>query len=176
MTEPAQPTPPPEPVSSAPPPPTPPTHWTPPEPTPGPAPGVEFADLGARLVGYIIDNLIIAAGAVILSLIGAVLFFGVPILAVIFWLAAIIFGVAYFPYFWSRQGSGNGQTPGMRIMGIRVVRDIDGGPVTGGMAILRFIGYIVSQIVFYIGFIWVFVDKRRRGWFDLIAGTVVIKA
>jgi uncharacterized RDD family membrane protein YckC len=29
--------------------------------------------------------------------------------------------------------------------------------------------------VFYLGFLWVFVDGRRRGWHDLIAGTVVIK-
>ena len=31
-------------------------------------------------------------------------------------------------------------------------------------------------MVFYIGFIWIFIDKRKRGWFDLIAGTVAIKA
>lgn len=27
-----------------------------------------------------------------------------------------------------------------------------------------------------IGYIWIFIDKRRRGWHDLIAGTVVVKA
>jgi uncharacterized RDD family membrane protein YckC len=26
-----------------------------------------------------------------------------------------------------------------------------------------------------IGFLWVFVDKRRRAWHDLIGGTVVIR-
>ena len=30
--------------------------------------------------------------------------------------------------------------------------------------------------VFYLGYIWIFIDKRKRGWFDLIAGTVVVKA
>jgi uncharacterized RDD family membrane protein YckC len=45
-----------------------------------------------------------------------------------------------------------------------------------GSAILRLIGYWVSGAVFYIGFIWIFVDKRRRGWMDLIASTVVVKA
>ena len=43
-------------------------------------------------------------------------------------------------------------------------------------AILRLVGYWVSGFVFYLGYIWIFVDKRKRGWFDLIAGTVVIKA
>jgi len=56
-----------------------------------------------------------------------------------------------------------------------VVRDADGGPVSGGTAFARLLGYWVNQVVFYIGFIWIFVDKRRRGWHDLIAGTVVIE-
>ena len=64
----------------------------------------------------------------------------------------------------------------MKMMGIRVVRDRDGGPVTGGQAILRLIGYWVSGFVFYLGYIWIFIDKRKRGWHDLIAGTVVVEA
>ncbi len=61
-------------------------------------------------------------------------------------------------------------------MNVKVVRDRDGGPITWGPAILRLIGYYVSALVFYIGYIWIFIDKRKRGWHDLIAGTVVIKA
>jgi uncharacterized RDD family membrane protein YckC len=87
-------------------------------------------------------------------------------------LSVLVVEFAYFPYFWSKRG----QTPGMKIMGIKVVRDVDGGPITMGSAILRLIGYWISAAVFYIGFIWIFIDKRQRGWFDLIAGTVVIKA
>ena len=69
----------------------------------------------------------------------------------------------------------NGQTPGMRLFGLRVVRDRDGGPISGGQAILRLIGFWINSAVFYIGWIWIFVDARRRGWHDLIAGTVVIE-
>jgi uncharacterized RDD family membrane protein YckC len=29
--------------------------------------------------------------------------------------------------------------------------------------------------VLYLGYIWILIDKRRRGWHDLIAGAVVIK-
>jgi uncharacterized RDD family membrane protein YckC len=77
----------------------------------------------------------------------------------------------YFPFFWARGG----QTPGMRVFRLRVVRDADGGPIGWGPAILRLIGFWVSSAVFYLGFIWIFIDKRRRGWHDLIAGTVVIE-
>jgi uncharacterized RDD family membrane protein YckC len=178
--EPTQPVPPaeqpPPPVASTPAAAAPATSWEAPEPTPGPAPGVEFAEPGARLVGYIIDIVINVVVVIVLSIIGGILAVTLPILSIIPFLAVIIIPLIYFPYFWSRQGPQNGQTPGMKQMGIRVVRDSDGGPITVGPAILRLIGYWVSGLVFYIGYIWIFVDKRRRGWFDLIAGTVVVKA
>jgi uncharacterized RDD family membrane protein YckC len=148
------------------------TSWTAPEPTPGPAPGVEFAEPGARLIAYIIDVLIITGVTILLVIIGAVFLVILPIISVFFWLGAVLFGLAYFPYFWAKDG----QTIGNRQMRIRVVRDVDGGPVSMGSAILRLVGYWISGAVFYIGYIWIFVDQRRRGWMDLIAGTVVVKA
>jgi len=138
----------------------------------GPAPGVEFAGHGARLVAYVIDLLIQGALAIavfLLSILAAALFPPLFLLGVLGWLAI---SLAYFPYFWSRSG----QTPGMKLMELKLVRDADGGPITTGQAILRLVGYWVSSFVFYLGFIWIFIDKRRRGWHDLIAGTVVIGA
>jgi uncharacterized RDD family membrane protein YckC len=149
-----------------------PTTWSGPDPEGGPAPGVEFATPGARLVGYIIDLLIQFGLGLALVLVGTI---GLALLPIIGILIYIVGGIAlflYFPFFWQRSG----QTPGMRLMQIKVVRDADGGPVTWGPAILRLIGFWISGIVFYIGYIWVFIDKRKRGWFDLIASTVVIKA
>ena len=63
----------------------------------------------------------------------------------------------------------------MRVFRLRVVRDRDGGPISGGQASLRLLGYWVNGIVFYIGFAWILIDARRRGWHDLIASTVVIE-
>jgi uncharacterized RDD family membrane protein YckC len=148
-----------------------PTSWQSPEPGGGPAPGIEFASPGARLVGYIADILIqgvLFVVLAILSIVLAVIFFPLAILSA---LAIVALAVGYFPYFWATTG----QTPGMAIMKIKVVRDADGGPVTAGAAILRLLGFWVSTFVFYLGFIWIFVDKRRRGWMDLIAGTVVVE-
>lgn len=147
----------------------------------GPAPGVSFARPAARLVAYIIDVAIVTIVSLVLWLVigtlisiagmnDAGLLAGIGFfLAFVVW---FVFTIAYFPYFWARGG----QTPGMKVMKIRVVRDEDGGPVTAGSAVLRLIGYWISQVAFYIGFLWIFVDKRRRGWPDLIAGTCVIEA
>ena len=149
-----------------------PTEWSAPDPEGGPAPGVEFASPGARLVGYIVDILINFGIFIVLTLLTGIFVAILPILAIIPFIGIFLVSLLYFPYFWQRSG----QTPGMRLMQIKVVRDADGGSLTWGPAILRLIGYWVSGIVFYLGYIWIFIDKRKRGWFDLIAGTVVIKA
>jgi len=147
-------------------------HWQAPEMEPGPAPGVAFASPGSRLVAYIVDVIVTILVSIVLGIVGIALVFVLPILSIIPFLAIFIVSFVYFPYYWQRSG----QTPGMRMMNIKVVRDSDGGPLTWGSAILRLIGYWVSGFVFYIGYIWIFIDKRKRGWHDLIAGTVVIES
>jgi uncharacterized RDD family membrane protein YckC len=148
-----------------------PTQWEGPASEGGPAPGIKFGDPGARLVGYIIDILITAGLVVALSVLTVLFAATIPIFAILPILGIIIIPLIYFPYFWHQSG----QTPGMKMMGIKVVRDRDGGPVSWGSAILRLIGYWISGAVFYIGYIWIFIDKRKRGWYDLIGGTCVIK-
>jgi len=144
--------------------------WQAPDPETGPAPGMQFASPGSRLVAYIIDSVIQFLAILLLGVITV-------ILGAIFWplgivsgLAIMVVGVGYFPYFWAKSG----QTPGMARMKIKVVRDADGGPVTAGAAILRIIGLWIGLSVFYIGVIWIFIDKRKRGWQDLLGGTVVV--
>ena len=146
--------------------------WQAPAVGAGPAPGIEFASPGARLVGYIVDLVIQGMLVLFLGLMARILgeiFWPLGVLAA---LAIAAVAVGYFPFFWASTG----QTPGMSMMKIKVVRDSDGGPLTGGAAILRLLGFWVSHVVFYLGFIWIFVDKRRRGWMDLIGGTVVVTA
>ncbi len=63
----------------------------------------------------------------------------------------------------------------MRPFDLRVVRDSDGGAIGWGTALLRLVGLVIAGAVFYLGYIWIFIDKRRRGWQDLIAGTIVVK-
>jgi uncharacterized RDD family membrane protein YckC len=63
----------------------------------------------------------------------------------------------------------------MRPFRLRVVRDRDGSRFGWGTALLRLVGLYVASAVFYLGFIWIFIDKRHRGWHDLIAGTIVVR-
>lgn len=145
--------------------------WQAPAPEAGPAPGVAFASPGSRLVAFILDLVIQFLAIVMVGVVGAILGAIFFLFGVLAGLAILALTVGYFPYFWAKDG----QTPGMNAMKIKVVRDSDGGPLTIGAAILRAIGLWIAIAVFYIGVIWIFIDKRKRGWQDLIGGTVVVE-
>lgn len=83
-----------------------------------------------------------------------------------------LIGVLYFCYFWSAQGGG--QTLGMRVLNLKVVRT-DGSSLTILQAFIRYIGLIVSIAVIFIGVIWVAFDPNKQGWHDKIATTYVIR-
>jgi uncharacterized RDD family membrane protein YckC len=76
-------------------------------------------------------------------------------------------------YFTLFHGS-TGQTIGKRIMGVRVVPAKNGG-MTYKKAFIRYIGYIISEIPLFLGFLWIAFDKDKQGWHDKIAGTFVLK-
>jgi len=40
---------------------------------------------------------------------------------------------------------------------------------------MRFIGFIIADACLTIGLIWAAFDSRKRGWHDMIGGTVVIR-
>jgi uncharacterized RDD family membrane protein YckC len=56
-----------------------------------------------------------------------------------------------------------------------VVR-IDGRPIDYQTAVLRnIVGYLLSFLFFGLGIVWVLWDRRRQGWHDKLAKTVVVK-
>ena len=57
-------------MTATPPPATPMVAWEGPEQVEGPAPGIEYAPHGARLVAYILDGLIITAVCLVLAIVG----------------------------------------------------------------------------------------------------------
>jgi uncharacterized RDD family membrane protein YckC len=80
-----------------------------------------------------------------------------------------LFSLGYFLFFWVVAGF----TPGKGLLGLRVVRS-NRQPVTIGPALLRYIGYWVSALFLFLGFLWVIVDRRRQGWHDKIGRTIVV--
>ena len=85
---------------------------------------------------------------------------------------SFLIGLAYFVYFWSAQGGG--QTLGMRVLNLKVVRT-DGSALTITQGLIRYLGLFVSFICLAIGVIWVAFDADKQGWHDKIAGTYVVR-
>jgi uncharacterized RDD family membrane protein YckC len=79
--------------------------------------------------------------------------------------------VGYFVLFWTLVG----ETPGMRLMRMRVV-DEHGAPPGVGRSLLRIVGAVLAAIPLFAGYLLVLVDDRRRGLHDMIARTVVVYA
>lgn len=89
------------------------------------------------------------------------------------WLNLLLLGlgVAYVLGFWLWKQA----TPGKLAIGARIVDARTGGKPSVGRFVLRYLGYILSSIPLGLGFLWVAFDRRKQGWHDKIAGTVVVR-
>jgi len=66
-------------------------------------------------------------------------------------------------------------TPGKMVISAVVVDATTFGRPSLPQLIGRYVGYYVSAIPLMIGIIWVAFDKRKQGWHDKMANTVVIR-
>ena len=135
---------------------------------------IRYGGFWRRFAALTIDTIILYLFTIILSLIGTRL---MPIYNGFTWGAvipyygmALIINAGYFTYFHGISG----QTPGKRMLGLRVVQT-GGERMTPGIAFLRWVGYIISKAPLFLGFIWAAFDGRKQGWHDKIAGTFVIR-
>jgi len=93
------------------------------------------------------------------------------------WLAGLLLGLGqlvvslgYFTLFWSTAG----QTPGMRLMGVRVQPARTGGRLTPWRALWRTVWLVLAIIPCFLGFLPALFDRRCRALPDYLARTVVV--
>lgn len=66
-------------------------------------------------------------------------------------------------------------TPGKMVIKAQIVDAQTGCKPSAKQSVIRYLGYFVSTIPLGLGLMWVGWDKRKQGWHDKLAGTVVIK-
>ncbi|MBV8194199.1 MAG: RDD family protein [Candidatus Dormibacteraeota bacterium] len=184
----------PPPAPSAPPyyAPAPAPYWPAPR---GPAPGLLYAGFWIRFLAYVVDGIIttiplwIVFFALLAPSFGNISCTTVPSptgfggtttctgLEFLSWfiplslLAGLLVPGAYFTFLWSHGG----QSLGQKLCGLHVVDAGTGGGISTGRALGRFIGFLVSAYVVYIGLIWAAFDARKQGWHDKMASTFVVR-
>jgi uncharacterized RDD family membrane protein YckC len=138
---------------------------------------VPYAGIASRAIALAIDAalahlIVLIGGAVIAlaaSLVGDLKFDTLErVLAAGAWATVV---TAYFVLFWTATG----QTPGMRIMELRVATPA-GTPPGSWRSVLRLVGLVLAIVPLFAGFLPVLVDDRRRALQDMLAGTVVLYA
>jgi len=146
---------------------------------------MQKADFFPRAIAYVVDGVIIGVVAYLISLVVSMLvsavvvdrdstFFGIfmGVTGIVFFVY-LVFQFFYAGYFWSTSG----QTPGMRLVNIKVVRrdgTEDVSLVRGGLR--GTFGYWVSGFILGLGFWWALFDPNGETWHDKIFDTRVIKA
>ena len=119
----------------------------------------DYAGFGPRLLAALIDWLIFF---VVAAPVGILFFEASAVMPLI--------GAATVIGFWRYCGA----TPGKLAVAVRIVDARTGQPVGTGRLALRLLCYLLSALPLYLGFLWIAVDRRKQGWHDKIAGTVVI--
>lgn len=143
-----------------------------------PASGVRYVGLMTRALSFAIDAAVINLVATIVG-VGAALILSllhVPqvvrtILEVVGAVVYILWLIGYFVIFWSTTG----QTPGARVMQIRV-ETTDGRRIKLQRSVVRAAGLLVAALPLFLGFVPVLYDERRRAFQDWLAGTIVVEA
>lgn len=141
-------------------------------------PGPRYVGLVTRAVAFVLDAAVVNAIAAIVGAATALVLSVFPVShdvhTVVVAVGGVLFFVwlaAYFATFWATTG----QTPGNRVMSIRVERP-DGQTLSPRRALLRVIGLALAAIPLFAGFVPILFTDRRRGLADWLADSVVVTA
>ena len=137
-----------------------PAYGAPPSSPFGQPGGPQLAGWGIRAGGYLIDTIISGAIILVLQQIS-------PALSNV---ASLAIGIA-FGYITGTTG----QTPGRRLVGIKVLREADGQYLGAGAGIGRQFLHILDALPLLLGFFWPIWDAKKQTFADKIIKSVVVK-
>lgn len=161
-----------------------------------------YASWGARLGAFLLDGLIIAAVPIILYIISIVMAAGsavtpdysscstgdytcmqnaandaasssTPVGAIILSILAWLLMIGGTFFLIAKEGA-SGQTPGKKVMGVKVIKEATGQPLGFGMTFVRYLCRYLNGLLCGLGWLWPLWDDKSQTWADKLAGTVVV--
>ncbi|RLB71833.1 MAG: RDD family protein [Deltaproteobacteria bacterium] len=135
---------------------------------------LEFAGFWSRSGAAIIDTilLMLITAPILISIYGTDYFTSEKVVAgswdfLISWVVPAFATILFWIY--------RAATPGKMAIKARILDANTGNAASTGQLIGRYLAYFVSILPFFLGIFWVAFDKRKQGWHDKLAGTVVVK-
>jgi uncharacterized RDD family membrane protein YckC len=136
---------------------------------------VEYAGFCVRVGATMIDSLLIMVITfpLLISIYGWNYFGSEKMIAgpadfLISWILPFVAVV----WFWMQKQA----TPGKAALSLRVLDADSGNNLSIGQSIGRYLRYFVSVIPLGLGLLWVGFDRKKQGWHDKLANTVVVRA
>jgi uncharacterized RDD family membrane protein YckC len=145
--------------------------------------GYQVAGIGSRFLASLLDTMIVVLLQIVILVVLTLIlntFEGTAWadqlsgwIVAIFGLIAAIFYWGYYIFF---EMLWNGQSPGKRWVGLRVIRT-DGTPITLSESLIRNLVRIIDFLpaAYGVGVVTMFIDKQSRRLGDLAAGTLVVQ-
>ena len=125
-----------------------------------PRTGLEYGTFGIRLVGFIIDAIILGVvGGLMRAMLGNT---GTGI--------GFLIAVTYIVGM-----NANGGTLGKRAVGLRLESAQTGKDIGYGPASVRYIVAIFSAALLFVGYFWMIWHDNNQTWQDKAAGSVVVR-
>ncbi len=126
--------------------------------------------VGASLIDTVLLMLIIAP---MLTAIYGTIYWGGEELVAGFWdfMVSWIFPAVAVVAFWVYRQA----TPGKMVFKAIIVDEKTGDAPNLKQWVIRYLGYIPATLVLGLGLFWVGWDKKKQGWHDKLANTVVIR-
>ncbi len=145
----------------------------------------QYASFGARLVSFIIDNVIfaIALSPIFAAIFGVKEYTDEEVIKIL--QTKGLFGLidphqfviqqltllAITIFFWVRFCG----TPGKRLLKLKVIDAKTGKPLTALQSMVRYLGYFISALPAGMGFVWILIDDKNQAWHDKLAGSIVVQ-
>ena len=142
----------------------------------GPPVALEVHVTGRRILATIVDAIIFSIFYWLLTmLLGSTSVEGGTIAFSLGALGSLIYFAGIFAYYLFMEGY-LGQTVGKMLLGIKVVREDNGGVPGLGAAALRTVLRIIDGILFYaVAFVSVLATQKNRRLGDMVANTLVVR-
>jgi uncharacterized RDD family membrane protein YckC len=124
-----------------------------------------LANWGPRALGFLIDLVIIIAADLVFIILAAI----VHPLVFLLWIVGLLGWL-----FMAWQVGETGQSPGMRVIGLKCVQNQTGQVLGFGMGVVRGLANIINSIICYIGWLFPLWDSQRQTVADKIMSTYVV--